>query len=412
MSAVAPLSRNRDFNVFWAGQALSGLGDAFATVAAPLLVLQATGSLARMGRFSAIVAGSYLASGFFAGSIVDRVDRRRLMIACDAGRAVIYAAVPLVWWLRGPSYPVLVVAAALGAFLGNIFQVAAITAVANLVPREQLLAANGRMHGAWAAMFFVGPMLAGEVCQRVGAVAGIAVDASSFVLSALSLLLVRARFKSAAAPSREGALGDFALGVRFLWREPVLRATAVLLALSALLMGGRENFLIFQVKRALHRDDRAVGQVFAMAAVGALVASVSAARLRARVGYAASWIGAGLVMGVAVTAVGGARSVAQLGALAACVGFAEALRGINTMTLRQEITPDHMLGRVTASFWTILTFPAAIGAEANGRIAERFGVAPTLTALGLALCALMLLATRSPITHPPSRRAATVADGA
>jgi MFS family permease len=403
MSSV-PLSRNRDFHVFWAGQALSGLGDAFATVAAPLLVLQATGSVERMGRFTATVSLAYVLSGLVAGSIVDRVDRRRLMVACDLGRAVVFAAVPLLWWLRGPSYHALLLAAAVCAFLGNIFQVAAITAVANLVPREQLLAANGRMHGAYAAMFFVGPMLAGEVCQRLGAVAGIAVDALSFVLSAISLLLVRARFARPAGHPSAGPVADFTLGLRFLWRVPVLRATAGLLALSALLMGGRENLIIFHVKRELHRDDRAVGHVFAVAALGALAAAAAAAPLRTRFGFAACWIGAGLLMGAAVTLLGHTHDLPSLAMLTACVGFAEAIRGINTMTLRQEITPDALLGRVTAAFWTVLTFPAAVGAALNGRLAERWGVAPTLAGLGLAMVALMLAATRTPITTPPPPR--------
>jgi MFS family permease len=403
MSSV-PLSRNRDFHVFWAGQALSGLGDAFATVAAPLLVLQATGSVARMGRFTATVSVAYVLSGLVAGSIVDRVDRRRLMVACDLGRAVVFAAVPLLWWLRGPSYHALLLAAAVCAFLGNIFQVAAITAVANLVPREQLLAANGRMHGAYAAMFFVGPMLAGEVCQRLGAVAGIAVDALSFVLSAISLLLVRARFARPAGHPSAGPVADFTLGLRFLWRVPVLRATAGLLALSALLMGGRENLIIFHVKRELHRDDRAVGHVFAVAALGALAAAAASSSLRARFGFASCWIGAGLLMGAAVTLLGHTRDLPTLAMLTACVGFAESIRGINTMTLRQEITPDALLGRVTAAFWTVLTFPAAVGAALNGRLAERWGVAPTLAGLGLAMVALMFVATRTPITTPPPPR--------
>jgi MFS family permease len=404
MSEPAPLSRNRDFNVFWAGQAISALGDAFAIVAAPLLVLQATGSVASMGRFSAIVACAYVASGLVAGSIVDRVDRRRLMIFCDLGRTAVYLATPLVWWLRGPSYPVLLASSAVGAFLGNIFQVAAITAVANLVPRAQLIEANGRMHGAWAAMFFVGPMLAGELCLRVGAVVGFAADAASFLLSALSVTLVRGRFNADTRAAGGGARADFALGFRFLWREPVLRATAALLAGCALLMGGRENLLVFYVKRGLRGDDRAVGVVFALAAVGAMVAAALTSRLRRRFGYAASWLAAGALMGAAVVAVGRAHTVAAVAALAGAVGFAETLRGINTMTLRQEVTPDHMLGRVTAVFWTLLTFPAALGAELSGRLAERFGVPATLSATGAAMLVLIGVGTRTAITQPVPRR--------
>ena len=204
-------------------------------------------------------------------------------------------------------------------------------------------------------------------------------------------------------PSSE-RVADCTLGLRFLWRVPVLRATAGLLALSALLMGGREHLIIFHVKRELHRDDRAVGHVFAVAALGALAAAAAAAPLRTRFGFAACWIGAGLLMGAAVTLLGHTHDLPSLAMLTACVGFAEAIRGINTMTLRQEITPDALLGRVTAAFWTVLTFPAAVGAALNGRLAERWGVAPTLAGLGLAMVALMLAATRTPITTPPPPR--------
>ena len=116
MNAATPapsLWRDRDFNIYWLGQTLSGLGDAFAAIALPLLVLQSTGSLHRMGRLTALVAVAHVVAGLASGALVDRVDRRRLMIACDLGRWLVYSAVPIVWWLHGPSYWLLVAAGAL-----------------------------------------------------------------------------------------------------------------------------------------------------------------------------------------------------------------------------------------------------------------------------------------------------------
>jgi glycine cleavage system pyridoxal-binding protein P len=74
------------------------------------------------------------------------------------------------------------------------------------------------------------------------------------------------------------------------------------------------------------------------------------------------------------------------------------------MTLRQELTPDHLLGRVTAAFWTMLTVPAALGADVNARLAERFGVAPVLTVAGGAVVGLMALGARSSLRDPPAAR--------
>ena len=95
MSSVPrSLARDRNFAVFWAGQTFSVLGDAVAVIAIPLLVLDATGSLARMGLVTALVGGGSLVAGVAAGPLVDRLDRRRLMIRCDLGRAFLYALVP------------------------------------------------------------------------------------------------------------------------------------------------------------------------------------------------------------------------------------------------------------------------------------------------------------------------------
>lgn len=399
-----PLTANRDFLTFWVGQCLSGLGDAFATLAIPLLVLRATGSLHRMGQLTAAVAVAHVAAGLVSGALVDRVDRRRLMIACDLGRTAVFATVPLVWWLRGPSYPLLVGASVVGALLGNTFQVAAITAVARLVPRAQLIRANGMMHGAYAAAFFVGPMLAGVVCERVGPAAAIGVDAGSFLVSALSVAAVRRPFSAEATGPRGTALGDFVAGLRFLWAHPVLRATLLLLAASSLVLAGRDNLFIYHLKRDLRRDDGDVGTVYALASLGALAGAVVAPRLRARWGFAACWLGAGVALGAATMLLGRAAALPALCGLAAVMAGAESLRGINTMTLRQELTPDHLLGRVTAAFWAMLTVPAALGADLNARLAERYGVAPVLTAAGAALLGIMAVGSRSTLRAPVTAR--------
>ena len=404
VAADPPLARNRDFLTFWAGQGLSGLGDAFATIAVPLLVLRATGSLHRMGQLSAAVACAHVAAGLFSGALVDRVDRRRLMIACDLGRALVFAAVPLAWWLRGPSYPLLVGASVVGALLGNTFQVAAITAVARLVPRAQLIAANGMTHGAYAVAFFVGPMLAGAVCERVGPTAAVGVDAASFLVSALSVAAVRKPFSAGDETARGPALAGFVAGLRFLWESPVLRATMLLLASSSLALAGRDNLFIFHLKRDLGWSDGRVGAVYALASLGALTGAAAAPRLRARWGFAACWLTAGLALGLATAGVGHAAVLPAAGALAAVIAGSDAIRGVNTMTLRQELTPDHLLGRVTAAFWAMLTVPAALGADVNARLAERFGVAPVLTAAGGAVVGLMAIGARSSLRDRPAAR--------
>src|SRR5262249_39488720 len=123
------LSRDRNFRLFWLGQAISTMGDAFGFVAVPLLVLEATGSIAQMGIVTALTCVGNISAGVFSGVIADRVHRRFLMIACDIGRLVLYALLPAMWWMGLPSIQLLYVVALLVALLSNLFSVANLAAL-------------------------------------------------------------------------------------------------------------------------------------------------------------------------------------------------------------------------------------------------------------------------------------------
>lgn len=185
------LRRNKDFNVFWLGQALSVLGGSISLLALPLLVLDATGSIVQMGLVTVVSGATAIGTGVFAGYVVDRADRRRLMIVCDLVRAVLLGAVPLVWWVAGPQIWLLYVLTALVAVLKTLFDVAYVTAVPNLVRTQDLTAANGRLMGTFALGTLLGPVAAGFITAGVGADWALAVDGATFLVSAASLGWVR-----------------------------------------------------------------------------------------------------------------------------------------------------------------------------------------------------------------------------
>lgn len=105
-------------------------------------MLEVTGSLTRMGVVTALIGVGSLVAGIAAGPIVDRFDRRKLMIRCDLGRAVVYALVPIGWWLAGPHLWLVYAVTLIGSALAMLFGVAYITAVANLVERDQIVDAT------------------------------------------------------------------------------------------------------------------------------------------------------------------------------------------------------------------------------------------------------------------------------
>jgi MFS family permease len=321
-----PPARNRDFPLYWAGQTLSALGDAFAAVAVPLLVLEATGSLARMGLITALFGVGSLLAGVVAGPLVDRADRRRLMIRCDLGRALVYAAVPVGWWLAGPQPWLLAAVTVAGAALGMVFGVAAVAAVPNLVERDRITEANGRLEASYAVAFVAGPALAGLVSARFGPAAAIGFDALTFLVSAGSLALVRLRAAPAVSPGSATAGGrvrELSVGVRFLAGEPLFRWLTVLVGAAAFASFGVTDLFVAFLRTDLGQGDRAVGLVFGLAGLGAVAGGLLTPGVRRRWGFGVCFVGGLALVGAALLLAAVAPSLAAVAAVAVCYTFGQ-----------------------------------------------------------------------------------------
>ncbi|MEV4766898.1 MFS transporter [Micromonospora chokoriensis] len=409
----APLWRDRTFGTYWVAQSLSAAGDSFAYLAVPLLVLQATGSVAQMGLLTAVAGAASVAAGVFGGVLVDRYDRRTLMIVADLMRLVLYGLVPLVW-LAGPQVWLLFVVLPICEAAGMVFQVAAVTAVRNLVDRDRITEANGRLQATYAAAAVLGPLLAGVVAARFGPATAIAVNAASFALSATGLWLIRLRPApvDAAPVARERPLAEFLAGARFLWGQPVLRALTVLLSVFIFLTYGFVDVLIYHVTHDLGGSEGTVGTVLGLAALGTVAGALLVAPLRRRRGFGATWIGAHAVCGFAVAGVGIATSVPAVTALTAVYLCCLSIGGICSMSLRQEITPDHLLGRVTSAFWSTHYALGPAGAVVLTWAAARFGVAAVTLAAGAGCLLVAVAGLFSPVrragAEPPHSPALAV----
>ncbi|MGW0753568.1 MFS transporter [Streptomyces sp. NPDC002587] len=388
-----PLGRNRDFNVFWLGQALSVLGGSVSLLALPLLVLEATGSVVQLGLITVVSGVTAIGTGLFAGYVVDRVDRRRLMIVCDLTRAALLGAVPVVWWAAGPRIWLLYVLTALATVLKTLFDVAYVTAVPNLVRRQDLIAANGRLMGTFAIGTLLGPVAAGFITAGVGPDWALGVDGATFLVSAASLGWVRFRRPddggAEPAGARAGALREvFLVGFRFLWTHPLLRPLTVLLTLLTFVTMGAVDLLIYRVRIDLDRDAATLGYVIAVSGIGVVAASLGAGRLRRVLGFGPCWLTSVALIGVAVAGIGVSRSVPVIAVLAAVFMFGMTLGGVTSMTLRQEVTPGHLLGRVTSAFWTVHNASGPVGAGVLTVLADGHGV-PAVSLAGGAFCLLI-----------------------
>ncbi len=401
-----PLAHNRNFNIFWLGQTLSALGDGFGFIALPLLVLQATGSVAQMGLVTATFGIAQLIAGVFAGPLVDRVNRRQLMILCDVARTILYLAIPLGWALAGPQIWLIYVVTALFGALSNVFSIAYITAVANLVDREQITAANGRLQTTAAVSFIIGPMLAGLVSAAFGPSTAIGIDAATFAVSALTLMLLRLRQAAAVRPAGEqqgSRIAEALAGVRFLWQQPVLRAVTLFFVVINGMLAGTNDLFIYYLKHGLSWDDNGVGLVFGASTVGAVLGGLLVATLRRNLGFGVCFLGGQLVFALSLVGFGVVPPTFIIYlVLGAGTAFGSSIQGICSMSLRQEITPDHLLGRVTAAFYTLVMALGPIGAAITTAIAASVGALPVIVAMGLIMIAFTGLGLLTPLAakHP------------
>ncbi|MGW1744171.1 MFS transporter [Streptomyces sp. NPDC002092] len=397
---VQPLWRQRDFGVFWAAQTLSVLGDAFALIALPLLVLQATGSVARMGLLTAVGTAAAVLAAVFAGVVVDRADRRRLLIACDLVRMVLYGLIPVVW-LFGPQLWLLYVVLPLCEAVGTFFAVGYVTVVRSLVGSDRLTEANGRLNATAAGAGVLGPLGAGLVAAWTGPAAAVGVDAASFGVSAACLLLVRFRARPVddRPPERTGLWRDLRTGVSFLYGHPVLRSLTALLFVFSFLTLGLTDLVIYHLKHDLGHNDGTVGTVMACGALGTIAGSLLVARIRRRLGFGRTWTGAVAVCGLAFAALGWARDVRVVAALGATFLACVAVAGTCSMSLRQEITPEPLLGRVTSAFWTLHYSAAPIGAAVLTWSAERHGTGPAALVAGCCCAGIAVAALFTPVRN-------------
>jgi MFS family permease len=241
--------------------------------------------------------------------------------------------------------------------------------------------------------FVIGPILAGVVAAKVGSVWAIGIDALTFGASAFTLAGIRFR-REGKAVTKAGKSGVFD-GVKFLREEPQLRAITIIFILLAILSSGTIasgilDVIIFHLKNVLGANDRVVGLALGVGAVGAVVGALMASSLRRRFGFKRCFVGATMTQGISILAMGIGGQVLVLGVGAAAWTAGMTLRGVVTQTLRQELTPELLLGRVTAAFWTLAAVLAPLGAALITGVAARWGTNVAFEAAGIGVILVSL----------------------
>ena len=394
MPVVGKERLSADFWRFWGGQTISNLGSSFTMFALPLLVFKLTHSALNLAATTAAYFIPYLLFGLLIGAWVDRVDRKRLMIAADLGRCAVLASIPVfsyagflsVWWIYAMTF--------LQACLTIAFDAGEFAAVPSLVPKDDLVTANGRIMASYQAAAVAGPLLAGLLVTLVRVEDVLLVDAASFVVSAVSLGLVRRSFNPAEAPERKHILRDVGEGLRYVLGHPVLRNISLMMALINFVGSTTWAQLVLFGKVRLNASDARVGFLFAAGSVGVVVLGLSAGMIRKRVKFSDAALGSMMLYGAFIVGLAATRQYeAALVLWAAASGFGLFLN-INTQSLRQAIVPGHLMGRVQSIAGVLAWSAIPAGTLAGGAVIKALGetrVGWVYGAIGVIVVALAVI---------------------
>ncbi len=412
-TATAPTGGlRREVWVFWAGQTVSNLGTSFTLFALPLLVFKLTGSAMNLALTTVADFLPYLLFGLLIGAWVDRADRKRVMIAVELLRALAIGSIPLmaalgrlsVWWIYGVGFVV--------ATLGIFFSACEFAAIPSLVPSDDLVAANGRIQASYSAATIVGPLLAGALVGIMAVEDVLLVDATSFLVSAASVALVRRSFNAAGgqAPRGGSLLRDVREGLGYVLGHPVLRNISLMMALINFVGASTGAQLVLFAKERFLASDGEVSLLYSAGGAGIVLLSLAAGLLRRRWPFSRVALGALVANGAFTVAFAYAPWYAVAVPLWALVSGSGILFNINTGSLRQAIVPNHLLGRVISIAgvlaWSAIPAGAFIGGlaiEWTGDVALVYAVTGALIvliALGFSLTALGQAERYLPATEP------------
>jgi len=401
VTATTPsLWRHREFTRLWAGQTVSLVGSQVTTLALPLIaiVLLGAGSI-QIGALRAAQLAPYLVVGLVAGAWVDRVHRRPVLIVTNLGRALVLATIPLAALLGELRMVHLYVAAVVVGGLTVFFDVAYESFLPSLVRREQLADGNSKLGLSSSLATLIGPGIAGVLVQTMTAPLAIVVDAASFVVSAVSIMSIRAHERRTSARSvPTHLLSEVADGVRIVWSNVLLRTMAASLVLFYAFFGFVVTIYLLYAVHELAVSPGFLGVIFAAGGVGTALGTLLAPRVARRVG-----IGGAIVWGAVVSdgvflllpAISGPSSVTVplLAAVQLLFGLAAPITAINQLSLRQAITPARYRGRVSATMRVTMLGLGPLTSLVAGTLGEVIGLRPTLLVgvLGLQLGAVVLV---------------------
>ena len=386
--------RHRDFRLLWIGQTISMFGNFVHQVAVPFQLLALGATPVQLGIGAALSAGVSIVMLLFGGALVDRLPRRRVILASDLLSGVAVSVVAVLGWTGQLRIEHIYIEAAFFGFISSFFSPAMGAIIPELVPAKILLQGNTLRSFSRQISRLAGPVTGGLLVVLVGPPTAFFVDGLTFFVAFLAL--AAARPSAAGSAPRRHLMREIRDGFAFTFSLPWLWITIFLFALvNAAFVGALVVALPLLVRDVLHADARLFGLIEAMVGVGQITAAILLGQLRiARAGVVMFL--AAVLDGLALAAFGLTDVVPLILGIAAIGGIG--ITGFDVLweTALQQHVPRHLLGRVISVDHFGGTLLGPVAPLVAGILAASYGASFVFVLAGSSIAALCLLALAVP----------------
>ena len=397
------LWRHADFRRLWGAQAVSSFGARIAREGLPMAaVLSLKAGPQALGLFAAVTLGAQAAVGLFAGALADRAPKRSLLIGGDLARALVLLAIPLAAFFgRLTLFEIFVAGALMGVF-NVVFDVADHAILPELIPATALTDGNSKLAATDAVAEVGGPALAGVLFQLVSPPLAVAINAATYVVSAILLGRVRGGGPPPPVETPEPFRLGLADGLLVVLSHPLVRPLWLSGAAKGFFGSFYAALYILLAINVLKLTTGMLGLTIAMGGVGGLAGAALAPRITRALGPGPTILIAGCISaatGFLIPLAAGPPLVAMaMLAAAQLVGDAlQTMAEIVGVTLRQTVLPPRQLGRAAGAFASAGALAGVMGALSGGVLGALIGPRETLLIAQLGFLAVSLLVVFSPL---------------
>ncbi|MGW0806299.1 MFS transporter [Nonomuraea sp. NPDC002799] len=397
------LLRERDFRRLFLADSASQAGSQVLVLALPLVAVSALRvSEFEVGALAACQTVAFVVIGLPAGAVVDRLRKRVVMVVSDWARAAVLVSVPVAWWLGVLTmYQLYAVALLVGVFT-LFFDVAYQSYLPQLVERERLVEGNSALEVVRTVAQLGGPSAGGYLVQLLTAPFALVATVAGFAWSALCLATIRRpEARAGARAGRRGRLAkEIGEGLRFVLGHRLLRRIAGCTATANLFSAVAQPMVLLLLARELGLGPGVIGLLLAAAGLGGLIGALAAARLTRLLGQGpAMWLAVAVptpLMFVSPWLEADWR-LALFVLQEIAVGAGVVLYNVTQLSFRQSITPEPLLGRMTATMRFLVWGTLPLGGLLGGVLGEAIGVRNTLLAAAAGSCLAFLWLITSPL---------------